>query len=421
MSKNIIITNMPVHNGSDVRTVSAIYDKDECIQLKIHDSTSLIGGIYLGRIDNIVKNINSAFVNIDNNSTCYYSLNDNKRHYFFNPKNRNIPNQGDSVLVQVSKDATKQKPATVTSRIELAGLYAVLSLDMTGVSVSKKINDTENTAKFSDELSRIITESCKSGVLKDAGIRFGYIIRSNFAELDDIQPALDEAEYLADKLQSVIRSAIYSKSPKLLCAPKPEYIEMIDDMPLSGFDSIITDDRQIFDELNDRYSRMFSSNSPALRLYNDNLLALYNLYDVKKQIDKALSRKVWLKSGGYIIIDYTEACTVIDVNSGKYTAKSKDGQARENAFYLINTQAAEEIAHQLRLRNISGMIIVDFINMNDDSHVQGLMALLRKEFKNDPINTKVVDITKLGLVEITRKREGAMLHEYLKQGACDEI
>jgi ribonuclease G len=120
-------------------------------------------------------------------------------------------------------------------------------------------------------------------------------------------------------------------------------------------------------------------------------------------------------------MDYTEAMTVIDVNSGKYVTKKNDLQAKENAFYLVNREAAVEIAKQLRLRNISGMIIVDFINMNDDEHVQGIVKTLREEFKKDKVTTAYVDMTKLGLVEITRKREGAMLKEYINSEVSDEL
>jgi ribonuclease G len=196
---------------------------------------------------------------------------------------------------------------------------------------------------------------------------------------------------------------------------------MIDDIALSDFDSIITDDESIYSKIEERYGKVFSGFDIKIRLYEDDCLALYNLYDIKKQIARAMARKIWLKSGGYIIIDYTEAMTVIDVNSGKYVTKKHDLQAKEEAFYLVNREAAVEIAKQLRLRNISGMIIVDFINMNDDEHVQGIVKTLREEFKKDKVTTAYVDMTKLGLVEITRKREGAMLKEYINSEVTDEL
>jgi ribonuclease G len=420
--KKMVITKMPIDAaiGSAVRTVSAVYEDGECLQLAVHDTSSILGNIYLGRVDNIVKNINSAFVSIESNTACYYSLGDNKQHYFFNPKNNNALNQGDAVLVQVKSDATKLKPATLTSKAELAGYYLVLSLDVNGVLVSRKIKDNERVKSLKEALETILEEKL-SGEFANSKLHFGFIIRSNAALLENTEPALVEAQRMMEALTEIERKATYTKAPACIYRSAPDYFRMIDDIALSDFDSIITDDESIYSKIEERYGRIFAGFDIKIRLYRDECLALYNLYDVNKQIARAMARKIWLKSGGYIIIDYTEAMTVIDVNSGKYVTKKNDLQAKENAFYLVNREAAVEIAKQLRLRNISGMIIVDFINMNDDEHVQGIVKTLREEFKKDKVTTAYVDMTKLGLVEITRKREGAMLREYINSEVADEL
>ena len=148
-----------------------------------------------------------------------------------------------------------------------------------------------------------------------------------------------------------------------------------------------------------------------LVFYEDALLPLYKLYSVEARLSEALDRKVWLKSGGYLVIDRTEALTCIDVNSGKYVGK-KSG---DESYFHINLEAAEEIAVQLRLRNLSGIIIIDFINMKAKEKNRQLMNSLKKFLDKDPVRTSVVDMTPLGLVEVTRKKEKKSLWEQLRR------
>ena len=160
MSKKVIITDMPVeYDGKQYfHTVFAIFEDNKCIMLNINNNNSITGNIYLGRVLNIVNNINSAFVSIDKDNTCYYSLTDNRRHYFFNPKNNNNVNQGDSILVQVKKDAVKTKPASLSSDIVISGYYVVLSTDVEGVLVSKKIHDSEQIIQLRHKLLDLLKE-----------------------------------------------------------------------------------------------------------------------------------------------------------------------------------------------------------------------------------------------------------------------
>ena len=146
---------------------------------------------------------------------------------------------------------------------------------------------------------------------------------------------------------------------------------------------------------------------PNVRLYQDDRLQLYKLYSVRTRLREALSKKVWMKSGGYLIIEPTEALTVIDVNSGKMIA----GKDMEKTYLNINLEAAKEIARQLSLRNISGIIIVDFISMRPEEHNQKLMSVFGNLLKKDPVRTKLIDITPLGLVEITRMKTSKPLWE----------
>ena len=170
------------------------------------------------------------------------------------------------------------------------------------------------------------------------------------------------------------------------------------------YDEIVTDDPEVFDVLKTEFLNV--------RLYEDTSFGLDKLYSLRTALDGALERNVWLKCGGYLVFDKTEAMTVIDVNSGKFTpAKGTD---KESAYKTVNTEAAVEICRQLRLRNISGIIIIDFINLTSEDDREELMEVLQTESVNDTEKVMIIDITKLGLVEITRKKQFPPLYEQLK-------
>lgn len=171
--------------------------------------------------------------------------------------------------------------------------------------------------------------------------------------------------------------------------------------------SIITDDPQIYNSLEHYLKENDLQNLSKLRLYQDDLLPLYKLCRLEREIDLATSRQVWLKSGGYLVIDPTEALTVIDVNTGKYSGK----KLRRETLKTINLEAAKEAARQIRLRNLSGIILIDFINMENKEDQKELLAFLESRLFADPVKTRLIDMTKLELVEITRKK----VHKTLKE------
>ena len=170
------------------------------------------------------------------------------------------------------------------------------------------------------------------------------------------------------------------------------------------YSEIVTDDHDICELLKKDFG--------TVRQYTDTAFPLAKLYSLESGISEALSRQVWLKSGGYLVFDHTEAMTVIDVNSGKYTPSRNTD--KESAYLTVNMEAAAEICRQLRLRNLSGIIVVDFINLNDKKDQEILLKLLKDESAKDPLPVSIVDITALGLVEITRKKELPSLYEQIK-------
>lgn len=391
-----------------------IYTSDNtCHYLKPLDSGSVVGNIYVGRVENVVKNINAAFIEIEDKQKCYYSIQDNKAPIFFNEKNNPEICQGDRILVKVITEPLKTKPAKVSSKIELTGNYSVVSNDVKGVHISKKIKSNETITEIKKRVADILIQKQQEAIEKtgyDYLSNFGIILRSGCADADT-NDIIKDVNALCDEYTDMLQKAVFSKFYTLVHKDRPEYIEEI--VHLSGKDSveIITDIPAIYNELETYLPR---SSNISIRMYKDELWPLYKLYSIEKEIDTALSKKVWLKSGGYLIIEQTEALSVIDVNSGKNVTKAKSMEAIEASALKTNLEAADKLCQQIKVRNLSGIIIVDFINMNQ-RNCDILMEHLKSLAKKDIVNTTIVDITKLGLVEITRKKIGKSLSESLNK------
>lgn len=413
--KRYIITKEQIKGQEYI--ISALYDENRRM-LEVNpepkEARSLLGNIYIGKVQKIVKNINAAFISIGTGQSCYYSLEDYKNPVFIKKSSANKKLvAGDELLVQVSKEALKTKDPSVTTNLNFTGKYAVLTTENTHLGISTKLPKDKRDHYME--------------LLKGLGDRlYGIIVRTNAAEVLD-QELLDEISELETQYQSLIEKARYRTCYSCLYEEPSFYLKNLKDLRLEELEEIITDDRGIFEEICDSFripvadrmsqgsvslpvNLLEAGNQIKIRYYEDCLLSLSSLYSVKPGIDAALKERVWLKSGAYLIIQPTEALTVIDVNSGKNIAKKNAG---EN-FLRINKEAAVEIAHQLRLRNISGMILVDFVNLKSREAEAELMAEFRKELKKDPIPAKLIDITKLGLVEVTRKKVKKPLLEMIQ-------
>lgn len=425
MHTKYIITRMNISDRT--QTVSACFEADSCVGLQLFPENALAGNMYLGRVENVVKNMNCAFVEIQKGIKCYYPLADNNRHFFLNRKNNTAVNQGDLLLVQVSKEAARNKPPTVTGKLLLTGKYVVLSADVQGVLISAKTKCDEHCQELrklllahfsfqalSDELAAKLPEA-----QKNIG-SYGFILRTNAASAEP-DAVFKEAERLAAQYEQIIWQALYGTAFQCVYQAPPKYLADILNIRTELLDEIITDDPAVLQQLT---AHLPSSDSSRVRLYTDKLLALCKLYSLENELKQALKKKVWLKCGGYLVIEQTEALCVIDVNSGKCVSKKNDSAARENTYVKVNLEAAAEIARQLRLRNLTGIIIVDFINMTENEHNRALIDALRQLVKQDKVRTTVVDITRLGLVEITRERNGKSLAEAVygdehRQGDAD--
>lgn len=366
-------------------------------QLYAPDSSQL-NQIYIGRVENIVANINAAFIKISANQLCYLSLEDFKNPIFTKKQsNKKQLSIGDELLVQVTKDALKSKDPVVSTKINLSGKYCVLTSDSTSLHVSKKIKG-EPLSKFQD-----LFVDYKQQALE---YNFGVIIRTNASQvsLEDVKADMDE---VISRFIDLKTTAIHQNAFMNFDNQDSFYIQKIKKFNISNLDAIYTDIREIHKELEAKLPYLVEKQ--LLKFYDDSQLSLNVLYNINGRIHHLLEKHVWLKSGANIIIEQLETLTFIDVNSAKNIAK------KEDAILAINIEAAKEISTQLQLRNISGMILIDFINMKSEEHKETLIAKLKEFTKADSVPCNFIDITKLGLIELTRKKTYKSLKEIIEK------
>lgn len=385
--------------------ISAFFDGMDMVQVSLNPAREddILGNIYLGKVKNIVKNINAAFVEIADGRMCYYSMAENRHPILANQTgqdNEEKPKEvklkiGDELIVQVIKEDVKTKAPVVSSNINLTGKYAALTYGSSAIGISKKIED-ENERKRLKKLVKPF--ACKE---------YGFIVRTNSAYVQD-ELIIKEINNLIDIYKDIRAYGVHKSRFSLLYRTPPAYICDIRDGYSDQVDEFVTDDAELFEHIKDYLEKHQPEDLGKLRFYQEQNISLSSLYGVREKLKDAIKPMVWLKSGGSLVIQPTEALTVIDVNTGKAIAGKKKA---EETFLKINLEAAREIAKQIRLRNLSGIIIIDFIDMDLQEHKDLLMEELEKHLKKDPIKTTLVDMTTLGLVEITRKKVRKPLHE----------
>ncbi len=360
------------------------------------EHSSLLGNIYVGKVTSIVKNINAAFVEIEGGIPCYFSLADNPEIIYTKKSNSPRLVIGDELLVQVSREAQKTKSPTVTANINLAGKYLVLTSAKKHIGISSKLDKMQK---------QYLTEQMQ--LLKEE--RFGWIVRTNAAEVP-FSIIEEEAAQLRKQFEELLQKGMHRPARSCLLKNPPAWLLQLKDLRSDQYTQIITDYEDLYMQLKEYLKINQPEDAEKLIFYQDRLLPLYKLYCFETEFANALKERVWLKSGAYLVIQPTEAMTVIDVNTGKY----ERGKSVQETYYKINCEAAAEIARQLRLRSISGIVMIDFINMDTREHKESLMEELRNLLKNDPLKACAVDMTALGLVEVTRKRKQRPLAEKMR-------
>lgn len=342
------------------------------------NTDSLVGNIYCGHVRDIVKNIQAAFVEFDGHKG-FLPLKDAKSSL----------HQGDKVLVQVAFDAIKSKDYGLTEKINLSHELAVLTVGTPGISISRKIADDAKREEF------------KQLLMQYQNPEYGLIVRTKAADcpteqlMGAVEDLIAQWKHIRRKFQFatsgmplLVRNKCVSESREFLAKYEGE---------------IVTDNRFV--------SELLNNQDISCRFYENHSVSLPNVYRLGKCLERALRRTVRLKSGAELVIDYTEALTVIDVN----TAKAELHSNRQETFFQINLEAAYEIADQMELRNLSGIILVDFINLKSKQARGKLTETLRELLRYQSVPCEVCGFTKLGLMELSRKKKERPLYECLKQ------
>jgi len=385
------------------QTRVAVMEDGELVEFYMEDDENygLVGNIYRGRVVNVLPGMQAAFVDIGlernaflyvvdintENSVFDYNDKDNKDQTNIKSLSINdIIREGQEITVQILKEPMGTKGARVTTNITLPGRYVVLMPTLNYVGVSRRIESEEERQRLKQ-----IAEAIKP---EDIGLIVRTAARDKNEE--DLIPDIEMLCRLWEKIKEDEKAGI---APRILHKDESLLYRTIRDMFDLDVDKLIVNDKRQYEKV----LELVRTISPSLedRVEYTNLRrSLFEIYGIESKIEKAIQKKVWLKSGGYIVIDTTEALTVIDVNTGKFVGKAN----LEDTVFKTNLEAAEEIAHQIRLRDIGGIIIVDFIDMEQEEHQKEVLDVLNQALKKDRTKTNLVGLTSLGLVEITRKK-----------------
>lgn len=365
------------------------------MDLRLFDDDTLhIGDIFIGKVNNIVPSIDAAFVSITSSIRGFLPLQNVKENAILHHTSNASLKGNDEIVVQVLKEPSKSKDAVLTCDLSFQNDCFVILPFSSGIHFSKKISSSKRD--ILKQNLEIIREECET-------ITYGMIVRTQ-ASLESFDELKKQYMELLKKVNHVLTIMQYRTVYSKLSETRSFWSECYEFIKRNPSLPIVTDQKQVFENI---IQEGYTSN--LVTFYEDNHVSLLQLYGMEAQIKDALSEKVWLKSGGFLIIQATEAMTVIDVNIGKGVSQ-KD---MEEAYLKLNLEAACEISRQLRIRNISGIIIIDFINMKNASSVDYLISSMQELVKKDPIETNVIDLTKLGLMELTRKKTTPPLSEKL--------
>lgn len=375
-----------------------------------------VGDILLGKVTKIVPGLNAAFVEIGHPKDAFLhyldlgpqvmslqkyvkSVQSSANNIRPLGKVQMLPDinkdgkiaqvlkSGQPILVQVEKEAISTKGPRLTCEISLPGQYLILVPFSNDVSVSRKIGTSDEKRRL-----KVISES-----IKPAG--FGLIIRTA-AEGREAEAIEKDLKDLLDKWDKMIRSIAEARPPKRVLAEEDRAASIMRDMLSIGFDSIVTDEQSDFDEISEYLKRNSPEQLKNLKLHTGKV-SLFESRGVEKQIKAAFGKTVTMRNGAYLVIEHTEAMHVIDVNSG---SKNLRGDTLEDNALKTNMTAAEEIARQLRLRDMGGIIVIDFIDLRKAENKKRLYQHLKEAMASDPAKHSILQMSRFGLVQITRQR-----------------
>ena len=353
------------------------------------------GNIYIGKVKDVLQGMQAAFIDIGLEKSTFIHLKDilpkvdilKEKEDFNNKDVKKIVKKGMPILVQVKKDFTDSKGAKVSTHLSLNSRYIVFMPNTEIVTISKKIEDKNERERLLEIVKKYLPANC------------GAIVRTS-AENQSEDRIKNDVEIVSKKWQEIKLASdkfiAENKYPKLIYKTQGIVKKLLLDLMDKDLQKIEVNSRVEYEYI-DKMLKEFNEEKISLKLKEMDLLE--NKPELNKQIEKSEKRKVWLKCGGFIAIDKTEALTAIDVNSGKYIGKDN----AEATIFKVNKQASIEIAKQLRIRDIGGIVIIDYIDMQDEENKQKIIEILSEELKKDRSKTQVVGFSKLNLLEMTRK------------------
>jgi ribonuclease G len=356
---------------------------------------SIVGNIYKGKVDNVLPGMEAAFVDIGLERNGFLHVDEivlpggeqaPKRGRGSGRRINELIKPGQEILVQVVKDPLKTKGARLSMNVSIAGRYLVFAPQGSGVGVSRRLTDSER-----DRLRKMVDRTYKGPG--------GLIVRTaaHGAKKSDF---VREIGYLQRLNEVLERRSDGTKAPSLVFQEADLPVRVLRDVFLSEFEKAIIDSPKQFERVTGFFQRTAPELVEGVELYEDPK-PLFEKWKIDEEIESTLNRRVDLPSGGYLIIDYTEALTVVDVNSGSFTGRGKGGL--EETITKVNTEAADEAVRQLRLRDIGGIIVIDFIDMARASNRDKVLKTMRKALDADKSKSYVVEVSPLGLVEMTRQ------------------
>jgi len=423
MRKEILI------NSSVGETRIAMLEDGRLVELFTErpESERMVGDIYLGKVVNVVRGMRAAFVNIGQDQDAFLHFSDigetlQEYNAFLDLENnsenghpagrdrrefheRPVPKEGQQILVQIIKEPISTKGCRITTELSIPGRYCVLVPNSEMVGVSKKIQSVRER-KHLQKLAR---------ELRPKG--FGLIVRTVAVGRgdDELHTDVDNLIKTWRRSEERLKSA---KPPSLVYKDLGMASSVIRDLFTSDIDRVVVDTRKIYQQITNYLKEGSSQLSNKVELHRGKK-PLFDAFGIEQEIERSLSRKIWTRSGGYILFDHAEAMTAIDVNSGKYMGRAHHD---ENAL-RINLEAAHEIARQLRLRDIGGIIVIDYIDMTDPRCKRRLQDEFRHELRKDRAQSNVSSISEFGLIEMTRERvRPSLLFSYSEPcPTCDGI
>jgi len=363
----------------------------------------IMGNIYKGKVVKVLPGMQAAFVDIGLEKAAFLYVSDvyggmedyeemgyqgEEIPFYFNPSSQieDLLSEGQEILVQVSKEPLGTKGTRITSHITLPGRYLVLMPTVDHVGVSRRIRDEKERRRLREIVLTMKTPAS------------GFIVRtaSEGSEPDEIR---NDMEFLLHLWNNIQKKKESSTAPSLIHSDLTMVLRVIRDILSPQVNRIIIDSREEYENIISFINTYMPKQKYEITLYEKEG-PIFDSYGIEMEIDKILGRKVWLKSGGYIVIDMSEALVAIDVNTGRYVGKRNVA----DTIFKTNLEAAKEIAYQLRLRNIGGIIIIDFIDMEREGDREKVYQALEEAIKKDRQKTNIFKISELGLVEMTRKR-----------------